>query len=674
MLRKKICTMLAAVMIATTVLGNNVQTVGATVVDAVSSSSIENPGSNSGNEGSTEEESETVWVNGTYEVENNAFKTGTTEGSSMNKFIERTSTIKVENDKVVVTFRFNEAGLGVVQEVHGATVNGREVEMITNEDKSISFIVPSVDSKININLTYAVGTWVHNTTFDLVNDISSIPTIDNSENNDENQGTTIADGVYKLTNKTLKSGADTDSSIRKYIDENSIITVKDGKITVTMRYNEAGLETVKSTNSITINGENISFEKNEDGSISFDVESIDVLYTRAIVNLTYYHPALPEFIAPGGMHSVNIDLLHEGELTEYNGDENVETPETPEVPETPDNNGGSNDGTTQEQGTKVYEGKIEILHNNATGLEMAKKAISDEVKVEDINGKKYVTLTFTEMGSTMMSNHEIYVNDKKVEVTKVEKSSNVKLRFAVGSLQDSIKVSAYVAMMGSNVEFGVNVLEDTLKLVENESTENNGSSNNGSSSNGSNSGTTGESSNNGNTNGGTTNNGATNNETTKEEVQTIVGKLYSIQNSVTHESATGRDMARKYLNATSKVEEIEGKYYVTLTFTGSEFMQNHVIYVNGSKVSVSKTTSGDSTNIRFAVSSLSDSIKVKTYVVPMGREVEFGVTLLKDTLKFIKEYKVEKLPETGAATSSAAVAGLGLILTTAGAVLTKKRK
>ena len=217
--------------------------------------------------------------------------------------------------------------------------------------------------------------------------------------------------------------------------------------------------------------------------------------------------------------------------------------------------------------------------------------------------------------------------------------------------------------------FNIMDSDDTLTLIKGESTENNGSSNNGS-----NSGSNGDSSNNGNTNNGTTNNGATNNETTKEEVQTIVGKLYSIQNSVTHESATGRDMARKYLNATSKVEEIEGKYYVTLTFTGSEFMQNHVIYVNGSKVSVSKTTSGDSTNIRFAVSSLSDSIKVKTYVVPMGREVEFGVTLLKDTLKFIKEYKVEKLPETGAATSSAAVAGLGLILTTAGAVLTKKRK
>ena len=678
MLRKKICTMLAAVMIATTVLGNNVQTVGATVVDAVSSSSIENPGSNSGNEGSTEEESETVWVNGTYEVENNAFKTGTTEGSSMNKFIERTSTIKVENDKVVVTFRFNEAGLGVVQEVHGATVNGREVEMITNEDKSISFIVPSVDSKININLTYAVGTWVHNTTFDLVNDISSIPTIDNSGSNDENQGTTLADGIYKLTNKTLKSGADTDSSIRKYIDENSIITVKDGKITVTMRYNEAGLETVKSTNSITINGENISFEKNEDGSISFDVESIDVLYTRAIVNLTYYHPALPEFIAPGGMHSVNIDLVHEGELTEYNGDNSSEDSGNDGETNKPgdennggntgnegsnnggsnngsSNNGGSNNGATEEQGAKVYTAKNEVTHTSTTGLSMARKALEEILKFEEVNGKKYVTLTFTPMGSTMMKDHVVYVNGNKVEATKSLNGEIVSLRFEVGSLEDSIRVSAYVTMMGSNVDFGVNILKDTLTLVTD------GTTNNG--------GTTG-----GSTTNGSTTNGTSGNTTTTEETKVTKGKLYSIQNSVTHESETGRSMARKYLNATSKVEEIDGKYYVTLTFTGAEFMQSHEIYVNGKKVTATKSTSGDTTNVRFAVSSLSDTIKVKTYVVPMAREVEFGVTLLKDTLTFIKEYTVDTLPETGAPISSAAVAGLGMLLTSAGVVLAKKRK
>ena len=103
-------------------------------------------------------------------------------------------------------------------------------------------------------------------------------------------------------------------------------------------------------------------------------------------------------------------------------------------------------------------------------------------------------------------------------------------------------------------------------------------------------------------------------------------------------------------------------------------MQNHEIYVNGKKVAITKNTSGDTTNVRFAVSSLSDSIKVKTYVVPMSREVEFGVTLLEDTLTFIKEYTVDTLPQTGAPIASTAVAGLGMLLTSAGAVLAKKRK
>ena len=62
----------------------------------------------------------------------------------------------------------------------------------------------------------------------------------------------------------------------------------------------------------------------------------------------------------------------------------------------------------------------------------------------------------------MMSNHTVYVNGAKVDATKSVDGDIVSLRFAVGSLEDSIKVSAYVSMMGSNVEFGVDILEDTL--------------------------------------------------------------------------------------------------------------------------------------------------------------------------------------------------------------------
>ena len=183
-----------------------------------------------------------------------------------------------------------------------------------------------------------------------------------------------------------------------------------------------------------------------------------------------------------------MSLLHEGELTEYKeNDSSQDSGNNGETNKPGDennggntgnegsNNGGSNNngsdnsdlnnGTTEEQGTKVYTGKNNVTHESETGLSMARKALEEELKVEEVNGKKYVTLTFTPMGSTMMSNHTIYVNGAKVEATKSVNGEIVSLKFAVGSLEDSIKVSAYVSMMGKNVEFGVDILEDTLTLA-----------------------------------------------------------------------------------------------------------------------------------------------------------------------------------------------------------------
>ena len=682
MLRKKLCKMLAALMVSTIVLGNSVQAVGATVVETIASE-----GENQGN----------VLADGTYKITNKTLQKGTDNNSAIRNYIDTNSIVTVKDGKITVTMKYNENGLETVKSTNSITVDGQEIEFKNNEDGSISFEISSIDTlytRVKINLTYynamipefiAPG-GMHAVDVDLLHEGELVKDSSNDLGSDnENQDNVLANGIYKIANKALKVGTDSESAIRNYIDANSIVTVKDGKITVTMKYNEAGLKTVQSTNEIIVDGEKVNLTKNEDGSISFDIESIDVLYTRINVNLTYHDENLPEFIFPGKIHTVDIELLHEGELTEYKEDDSSEDSGNNGETNKPgdennggntgnegsnnggsnnngSNNGGSNSGVTEEQGAKVYTGKNNVTHDSETGLSMARKALEETLKVEDVNGKKYVTLTFTPMGSTMMNNHTVYVNGAKVEATKSVNGEIVSLRFAVGSLEDSIKVSAYVTMMGSNVEFGVDILEDTLTLVTD------GTTNNGGTTGGVTGGTTS-----GSTTGSTTN-GTSGNTTTTEETKITKGKLYSIQNSVTHESETGRTMARKYLNSTSKVEEIEGKYYVTLTFTGAEFMQNHEIYVNGKKVTVTKSTSGDTTNVRFAVSSLSDSIKVKTYVVPMSREVEFGVTLLKDTLTFIKEYTVDKLPETGAPIGSGAVAGLGMLLTSAGVVLAKKRK
>ena len=670
MLKKKICQLLAAVMITTTVMGSNVQAVWATErTDVIDVQSF----------------SEKKFQTGTYIVKNSTEYIGdstSSTGTSMaRKALKEDTVITVSEDKTTMTLKFADDMYKMMKNIK-ATLDGVNLNSVNNEeDKSITFEVPSAEAKVRIDMTITImGKEV---SFLVTNDISTIPTIDNSsdKNEDQNQGNKLADGKYIIANKTLKSGGDSQSGIRNYIDANSIVTVKDGKVTVTMKYNKDGLETVKSTNSITIDGNEVTFVKNEDGSISFNVDSIDKLYTRVKINLTYFNEGLPEAVFPGKLHTVDVDLLHEGELSEYkendsstdsgnNGETNKPGNENDSGnagnedsnnggSNTNDsNNNGSNSGTTEVQGTKVYVGKNTVTHENETGLNMARKTLSEDVKVEEVNGKTYVTLTFTSMGSTMMSNHKIYVNGNEVNTTKTVNSEIVSLKFEVGSLKDSIKASAYVSMMGNNVEFGVNILEDTLKLVTD------GSANIG--------GTISDSATSGNTNNNTSS-GASNSNTNNEEIKITKGKLYSIQNSVTHENETGRSMARKYLNSTSKVEEVDGKYYVTLTFTGAAFMQNHEVYVNGKKVNVTKSTSGDTTNVRFVLSSLSDSIKVKTFVVPMSRDVEFGVTLLEDTLTFIKEYTVETLPQTGAPIGAGAVAGLGLMLTTAGTVLVRKR-
>ena len=670
MLKKKICQLLAAVMITTTVMGSNVHVVWATErTDVIDVQSF----------------SEKKFQTGTYIVKNSTEYIGDSTssiGTSMaRKALKEDTVITVSEDKTTMTLKFADDMYKMMKNIK-ATLDGVNLNSVNNEeDKSITFEVPSAEAKVRIDMTITImGKEV---SFLVTNDISTIPTIDNSSDKDEdqNQGNKLADGKYIIANKTLKSGGDSQSGIRNYIDANSIVTVKDGKVTVTMKYNKDGLETVKSTNSITIDGNEVAFVKNEDGSISFNVDSIDKLYTRVKINLTYFNEGLPEVVFPGKLHTVDVDLLHEGELSEYK--ENDSSTDSGNNGETnkpgnennsgnagnedsnnggsntnDSNNNGSNSGTTEVQGTKVYVGKNTVTHENEIGLNMARKTLSEDVKVEEVNGKTYVTLTFTSMGSTMMSNHKIYVNGNEVNTTKTVNNEIVSLKFEVGSLKDSIKASAYVSMMGNNVEFGVNILEDTLKLVTD------GSANIG--------GTTSDSATSGNTNNNTSS-GASNSNTNNEEIKITKGKLYSIQNSVTHENETGRSMARKYLNSTSKVEEVDGKYYVTLTFTGAAFMQNHEVYVNGKKVNVTKSTSGDTTNVRFVLSSLSDSIKVKTFVVPMSRDVEFGVTLLEDTLTFIKEYTVETLPQTGAPIGAGAVAGLGLMLTTAGTVLVRKR-
>ena len=256
---------------------------------------------------------------------------------------------------------------------------------------------------------------------------------------------------------------------------------------------------------------------------------------------------------------------------------------------------------------------------------MVRGLLNETSNLEIRDGKYYLTF---EMGqSSLMKDIVIKANSKELKYTKKNVGNDtIRITVEIPSLSSKLNISTYVTMMGKNVDFDLKLNQSTLKFVSsNEEGQLPGNNNNAGNNNGSN-----DSNNDSNT--GNDNNAGGN------ITETVKGKLYTIKNEVIHENQTGKEMARKYLNSTSKIEEINGELYLTLTFTGTDLMNNHKFYVNGKSVSYTSSTSGNSKSYRFKINSLSDDIKVSAFIVPMSRNVEFGVKLLKDTYTFVKDF------------------------------------
>lgn len=312
-----------------------------------------------------------------------------------------------------------------------------------------------------------------------------------------------------------------------------------------------------------------------------------------------------------------------------------------------------------EDGKYTIKNKTVYSGTSSMGTSMIRNSLEEVSYVEVKDGEVYVTLEFSKDLQEFMKDMKITVDGNVVSPTV----DGTKYTFKVESIKSNIELSAYITAMEMNINYNVELEESTIqKLSASDDNISNGSTSGDSSSNNSSS------------------NNSSSNSSSSAESTVKKGKLYNIKNTVDHESETGKQMARKYLNSTSKVELIDGQYYVTLTFTGSEFMKNHAIYVNGSKVSHTVTSkSGDAISLRFKVSSLSDSIKVGMYVVPMSKDIKFTVTLLEDTLTFVKDYEISNengitLPKTGSILDTTMGVGAGSALMSVGGLLNRRKR
>ena len=641
MLRKKICRILSAIMIATSVFGAITPVAKADVINA------------------------SVLINkeqlqsGIYTVKNTTkyVEEGNATGEGMaRKVLKEDSKIVVQNDKVLLTMYFDEGMFKMLSDIKVSMDDTELIAEVNNDEKSVTMEVPSVDSKVKVDVT--VSMMGRQVSFYVENNMDTLTLEEAFE--EETGAVVLGDGKYKASNITRYStdSEHGNSSARRAIESETLISVENGRtyLTITFSSMYSMLENI----TVSLDGRKLEIVEDANAkTITFEVPSVntEVLLGMNIKGMN--HPV--DFYVVNDMDT--LAKISEEIDTPAEDDREEIVPETPETTPDTDNNGSAS-GIIP--GTKVYTIKNQVYHENATGMTMARQYLNSTSKVEEVNGKYYVTMTFT--GVEYMNNHQIYVNGSKVDAEIVEStSSKIALRFAVESLSDSIKVGTYVIPMGRTIDFDVKMLEDTLTLVDGnveedkeEDSTNNSTGNNSSSTNNS------------------TSNSADNKVEEETNVkETVTVKVYNVQNNVTHHNATGVAMARKYLNSNTEVKEINGKYYVTLTFTGTEFMQNHEIYVNGRKVSHSIVSStGDSVSIKFTIASLNDAISVKTYVVPMARDVEFGVELLLDTMTLVNEYTIEadSLPETGATTSSALALSMGLMAIGSGALLRKKVK
>ncbi|MBI5976955.1 NEAT domain-containing protein [Clostridium perfringens] len=689
---------------------------------------------------------------GIYEANNvtSYVEEGNSTGENMarNAIKEKTK-FKIEDGKTLMTVYFNSSLYGFMNNIE-VRAGGEALKIEENkDDKSITFEVPSPDTKVKIGLFITMmGRKVE---LFLVNDMNTVnlldeaPTINNAKDISVTQGnaidllsgvigtdkedsnlkveisgdtsfikdgkaeipgvypitykvtdssgqfdektvnvtvnkkTTLGDGSYTLKNTVQYVGQGNmetgNSMARKVLSDDSRIDISNGKNTVTLTFNSELYAFLKNFN-VTVDGEKVEAEVNKDNrTIKFNIPDLNSdIVVSTLVSMMGKEVSFKT--------TLNYDTAKK--LEDNLEDNNKPGNEDNENSGNQDNSGNTNSGSNgsanedkenESEGSSgeivdanqlkngIYNIKNDVSYigdgNQDVGNDMARKALSKNSKLEVKDDKKILTLKFNEEQFSFFKDFRITVNGKDVVATPNEADRTIS--FEIPSLDADIVVTAFVSVMGRDVSFKTILNKGTLELVsgedkpaieeENKSEESNvtSSSNNGSSANEGNS-------------------TVTENKVTK-------GKLYTIENKVVHKSQTGVDMARKYLNKISDLEEIDGKTYLTLTFTGQEFMKDHKISVNGKDANykvVSKN--GDSIKLRFEIPNLDADIKVSLYVIPMGRNVEFNVELLKDTKKFVKDFTLSSLPQTGSPIGGNSVALLGMAMMGASMFIRKREE
>ncbi|MEN8078179.1 NEAT domain-containing protein [Clostridioides difficile] len=595
-----------------------------------------------------EKNSDIKYKNGSYIVKNKTLKEDSDKNSAARTYVNEESVIEISDDKITATIEFNNKKIMSNTTIK---VNGQDVEYISTDisdtNLNLKFEVGNLTDNIEVSTTIDLGFMKMNVSFRVQFDTTEIPVISGGdtdttpelpeetpevtppttkpeEDNTNKPGSEdgVSDGKYIIENSVLHISKDEESLARKYLETISYVEYKGGKIYLTLKFTG---KSMMANHIIQVNGTETNFDVVDESGENFYVRfEIGSLNDNIVVSTKVLGTMDVEFRVK--LKPDTLKVYIEGEEVQKPNNGSTNTPQqTPTAPV--DKEETQKPSVSENENSTIYKVKNEIITDSAIGYTAARAAVNSTSYVEDIDGIKYVTVGLSQLD--VMSNIRVAVNGSSIsyEVVRKSNSSNtMDIRFKIPSIQSEIKITAFINATGMDISFGLDLLENTMEVISKSeantplATESTSTMLN-----------------------------IDDNEEASEENSEVVAqdiavgeyfKRYTIENDIISDSAMGRAMTRKYLDKLSILEEIDGKLYLTLKFSGTSAMGNIKITVNGEEVEYSIVASDEENEMkafRFSINNISDEIRVYMHIKAVNMNVDFGVDLLEETQTLIEE-------------------------------------
>lgn len=586
------------------------------------------------------------------------------------RYLDTSSSVEVKYENIFATLVFNMADFMDKRTITlNENTSATPYSVKTQDNKTyVSFMITSLSDKIHISGKSTKDT---DDSFTVVFDSATLVEIKDTGNSGSDSGSSsdsddddddLDSGTYTIKNKVLKEDSDSESHAREYVDKESVVTVKNNKIYLTLKFKNASV--IKGV-SIKVEGDKTSYSTVKKTSdklyIKFRIGSLsDEILVTTNLDLSDFgienHDGLAFRVL---LRSSTLEEDDDADNYDDEEDDEDEDDEDETATDTSINDNGTikdpqNDivnappvNTNSQYKKTTYRVNNEIITESSFGYQAARGAVNKVSYYEIIDDKKYITLGFIQ--TDIMNNIRLSINGKQINYDVVSKDDSKKtldIRFEVPSISTQVTVTTNVTAMGRDISFGVEFLESTLELISTEEAESlpelAGNSSGVSESNSSGSVLS------------KITNAFSSNKTNSEDKLVVEEeaakdlaslakeyfKKYTVTNEIVSDSTIGRTMARKYLNQTSIIEDIDGQLYATITFSSSGSMGDFKIEVNGEVVEHTvplNDMANELISLRFPINNVNDDIKAYIYINPMRMNINFGIKFLEDSMILIEE-------------------------------------